>query len=245
MARFEALDRRTFIAQLGRATLGIVVLGAAACASDEPDRAGATMAPTPTSGDGALGAWLRVDLGNVSAYALVRDGEAVVVDTGVAGSADDIEAALSETGHGWGDVGHLILTHKHPDHVGSVEEVLTRAGEATVYAGAEDIPAITAPREITAVGDGQSVLDLEIVATPGHTPGHISVLDRQASVFVAGDALVTADGRAALPVAEFSEDMDEALSSVEKIAGIGFDTLYVGHGEPVASGAGDQVAELV
>ena len=60
-----------------------------------------------------------MNLGFVSAYILVRGGEAVIVDTGVAGSDDDIETALGGIGLGWADVGHVILTHKHGDHAGA------------------------------------------------------------------------------------------------------------------------------
>ncbi|MCH8200483.1 MAG: MBL fold metallo-hydrolase, partial [Chloroflexi bacterium] len=54
--------------------------------------------------------------------------------TGGAGSARDIESALVATGLGWDAVGHVILTHAHGDHVGSLPEVLDRAADATAYA---------------------------------------------------------------------------------------------------------------
>ena len=130
-----------------------------------------------------------MNLGFVSAYILVRGGEAVIVDTGVAGSDDEIETALGSIGLGWADVGHVILTHKHSDHAGSIEAVLTAATGATGYAGAADLPAITAPRTLTALADGDTVVGLGIVATPGHTVGHISVLDEKNGILVAGDAL--------------------------------------------------------
>lgn len=242
------MTRRTFITDLGRATLGVIVLGAAACASDD-DPAGATAAATGTP-DGspgrgsALGGWHRVNLGNVSAYVLVRGTEAFIVDTGVAGKASDIEAALSEAGSSWADVGHVILTHKHPDHIGSAGDVVKSATEATVYAGAADIPSITVSREITAVKDGDDVGGLRIVATPGHTPGHVSVLDTTSKVFVSGDAIVGTDDGAGPPSAQYTEDMDEAMRSVAKIAALDFDIALFGHGEPITSGAKAKVAAI-
>jgi glyoxylase-like metal-dependent hydrolase (beta-lactamase superfamily II) len=185
-----------------------------------------------------------VDLGFVSAYVLVRSGEAAVVDTGVAGSEDDIEAALAATGLGWDAVGHVILTHLHGDHIGSATAVLTAAPDATGYAGAADIPGISVPRALTPVGDGDRVFDLRIVATPGHTPGHISVLDEVGGVLVAGDALTSAGGRAAGPDPQFTPDMATAGASVAKLGALTFETLLVGHGDPVTAGASAQVAEL-
>ena len=101
--------------------------------------------------------WERVNLGFVSAYILARGGEAAIVDTGVGGSADAIEASLTGIGLDWSAVAHLVLTHKHGDHVGSAAEVMDRAPDAAAYAGREDIGSISLPRELVSVGDGDQV----------------------------------------------------------------------------------------
>jgi glyoxylase-like metal-dependent hydrolase (beta-lactamase superfamily II) len=166
------------------------------------------------------------------------------VDTGVGGSAGSIEDALAGIGLEWSAVGDVILTHKHNDHVGSLREVMEAAPHATAYAGAEDIASISAPRPITKVDDGQSIFGLTIVTTPGHTPGSISVHDAANGILVAGDALQVEGGAPALPGAQFTEDMDEARRSVAKLGELTFETLLVGHGEPLEGGASAAVAEL-
>jgi glyoxylase-like metal-dependent hydrolase (beta-lactamase superfamily II) len=175
---------------------------------------------------------------------LARQGEVTVVDTGVAGSASAIEAGLGEIGLGWDAVGHVILTHKHDDHAGSVTEVLDRAAAATGYAGADDIASITAPRALTPLGDGDRVFDLDIIATPGHTPGHVCVLDSAAGVLVVGDALSAEGGVVAGPNPSFSEDMELAHESVRKLAGFEFDVVLMGHGGAIEGNASEQVTEL-
>ena len=179
----------------------------------------------------------------MSAYVLTRAGEAALVDTGVEGSADAIEASLRAVGLGWDAVGHVVLTHHHADHVGSTAEVMRRATGAGAYAGAADIPSIAAG-PLTAVGDDDEVFGLRIVASPGHTAGSISVLDPLAGVLVAGDALRTAAGRPALPSPQFTVDMDQARQSVVKLGALAFETLLVGHGEPLVGAASAMVAEL-
>jgi glyoxylase-like metal-dependent hydrolase (beta-lactamase superfamily II) len=246
---------------MGKAGLAVMVLGAAACAeelteeatptegtgstsSTQPSSASSTSAePTTTAGQATGHEWHRVNLGFVSAYILYRSGEAAIVDSGVEGSENSIEAALGEIGLGWDAVGHLIVTHKHPDHQGSVEAVLA-ASEAPWYAGAADIDAITASREGTAVGDGDAVFDLEVVETPGHTPGHISMLDRVSGILVAGDAINGANGGVTGPNPGFSEDMDLANASVVKLAGFDYEVVLFGHGEPVLEGSSAGVAQL-
>jgi glyoxylase-like metal-dependent hydrolase (beta-lactamase superfamily II) len=185
-----------------------------------------------------------VNLGFVSAYILVRGGEAAVVDTGVAGSAGEIETALAGISLGWDAVAHLVLTHRHGDHAGSAADVLGRAVAAKAYAGAADIPAITVPRSLTAVADSDMVFGLRVVATPGHTAGHIAVLDEAAGVLVAGDALGTVGGTLAGSNPSFTEDAAAAKASIAKLGKLRFETLLVGHGEPILSGASSQVAAL-
>ena len=184
-----------------------------------------------------------MNLGFVSAYILIRGGEAALVDTGVAGSEAAIESSLTAIGLDWSALGHVIITHNHGDHSGSSIAVLRQAAQATGYAGAEDIAAMSGV-ELAAVGDGDRVFDLEIVTTPGHTAGSISVLDSVNGVLVAGDALGTAEGQPVLPGSRFTADMDEAKRSIVKLGGLTFETLLVGHGDPIESGAAALVAEL-
>jgi glyoxylase-like metal-dependent hydrolase (beta-lactamase superfamily II) len=259
------LDRRTFLADLGRGAFALAILGVTGCApttlasfGPTPDASAAggpsssPAGPTSSGGAGSPPAgspgagvvWERVNLGFVSAYLLVRGGEAVVVDTGVAGSGSRILATLQDIGLGWDAVAHVILTHHHSDHQGSLTEILEAASAAAAHAGAADVPSITSPRPVTAVADGDEVFGLRIVTTPGHTAGSISVFDPVAGIVVAGDALRTEGGRPTLPGAQFTVDMDEARRSVVKLGGLTFETLLPGHGEPIESGAGALVAQL-
>jgi glyoxylase-like metal-dependent hydrolase (beta-lactamase superfamily II) len=185
-----------------------------------------------------------VSFGFVSAYILARAGEAVIVDTGVSGSAPQIETGLGALGLDWSAVGHVIVTHAHPDHQGSLAEVLARAPEAMAYAGAADVPSISAPRTVTAVSDGDRVLELQIIETPGHTPGHISVLDPAGRVLLVGDALNGEGGGVVGPNPEFSDDMTAANETVVKLAELDFETILFGHGDPIEAGAADLVREL-
>ena len=251
------MGRRLFLVHAGRGVLGIAVLGVAACSSgnesgDAADPSPSGSAPGSTepttaaseSGDetGAL-TWSRVDLGFVSAYVLVRGAEAAVVDTGTGGSADQIGAVLDEAGPGWAGVRHVVLTHKHPDHVGSLGEVADRASGATLYAGAADLDAIDAPRRLRAVADGDDVFGLQVVATPGHTAGHVAVFDDDSRVLVAGDALNNS-GRLTGSNPQFTDDEAAAADSVRKLAALEPRVILVGHGPPVERAAAAELQRL-
>ena len=236
------IGRRQFLAEVGRNTFAVAVLGGvvAACSGDDDD---AAVADTTA---GAELRWAQANLGFVSAYVLVRGNEAAVVDTGNPGSADRIGEALATLNATYDDVRHVVLTHSHPDHVGSLDAVVERAPGVAVHAGAEDIPNISSPIDVTAVGDGDDVFGLQVVATPGHTPGSISVFDPGIGLLVAGDALNgNADGTGLSGANEqFTPDMATANESALKLTALEADAVAVGHGQPVVSGAGPLLAAL-
>ena len=272
MRSSQPRSRRIFLADLGKAVVGLAVLGACSDGAEEPTTTvGPTSVPTSAAPVTTLGsttqapsttvasteaptttelpsntsaAWERVALGNVSAYVVVRNGEAAVIDTGNPGSESAIGETVQALGVGWEDVAHVILTHRHRDHVGSTDAVMALAAGATAYAGAEDIPNIISPREIVSVSDNDSVGGLEIIATPGHTPGHISVFDPELSLLIAGDSMIGQGGGPAGPSPQFTADILMANASVVKMAEFQFDSVVFGHGEPVIGGASDLVREL-
>lgn len=269
------VGRRQFLTELGRNTLAIAVLGGivAACAGDDDsgeDDAGdsdaetaigesvepPTTSSTVASSTGGTGndagavdttlRWAQALLGSVSAYVLVRGNEGLVVDTGNPGSADQIGEALRTLNVTYDDVRHVVLTHSHPDHIGSLPAVLERAASATVYAGGADIPDITSPIEVTAVGGGDDVLGLEVIDTPGHTPGSISVFDPGIGLLLAGDALNGNDDGTAVsgPNERFTNDVSTANASVLELAELLPDAIAMGHGQPVENAAGPLLTAL-
>ena len=85
---------------------------------------------------------------------------------------------------------------------------------------------------------------MTVIATPGHTAGHISLLDPDASVLIAGDALNGEDGGVVGPNPQFSEDHNQALATVGKMAEFEYEAIYFGHGEPVLQDGSALVGDL-
>ena len=86
------------------------------------------------------------------------------------------------------------------------------------------------------------------VATPGHSPGHCALYVEQEGALFTGDALCgwsTATGQEGpiLPPPQFSNSMQQARASLQRIAAVPAQTLYFGHGDRWRSGADAAVAE--
>lgn len=187
---------------------------------------------------------LQVNLGFVNAYVLVRGKQAAVVDTGTAGNASKIAGVVRTAGLNWDAVQHVILTHYHPDHIGSIGEVLNAAGKATAHAGTADISQIKSPRPLKALNDNDEVFGLRMIATPGHTPGHICVFDPAGSYLVLGDAMNNISNKLSGPNPQYTADMNQAHQSVKKLAKLNFQRALFGHGEPIDKGASQAIAKI-
>lgn len=77
--------------------------------------------------------------GQVNTFLLDHPNGCVLIDTGFPGSADTILQAVREVGKQPRDIKHLLLTHAHPDHIGSAA-ALKQATGAQTYMHALDAP---------------------------------------------------------------------------------------------------------
>lgn len=71
---------------------------------------------------------------------------------------------------------------------------------------------------------------VEIVATPGHMPGHISVYIKESKTLVTGDALVLENGEVAGANPQYTLDMATAKKSIKKLLDYEIDRLICYHG---------------
>ena len=169
----------------------------------------------------------------MSAFVLLRGGEAAIVDTGTEGSRDDIFAGLDALGVGPSNVRHVVLTHNHGDHIGGLAGMEADLTGATVYGGPGDIASVRTSLTLTELADGDEVFGMGVIATPGHTPGSISLFDVETGLLVAGDA-ITGDGSGGLTGAnpDFTPDMATAARSIDTLAALMPSIAAFGHGGP-------------
>jgi glyoxylase-like metal-dependent hydrolase (beta-lactamase superfamily II) len=72
--------------------------------------------------------------------------------------------------------------------------------------------------------------NVEIIPTPGHTPGHISLYLHEFKTLIAGDALFLQDGELLLSLPMYTLDTEQARESVKKLLDYDIDKIICYHG---------------
>jgi glyoxylase-like metal-dependent hydrolase (beta-lactamase superfamily II) len=151
-----------------------------------------------------------------------------LIDTGLDQSVPLITEKLAEIGGDWSDVTDVILTHHHPDHTGGLAGVIARAPGAALWAGSGD----TFPVAVKAAEDGETIRGLRVIATPGHTAGHLSLLATDDDVLLIGDLAGNRNGQLSRAPQAFTADPADAERSLHKVNLLDFTHLHPSHGGP-------------
>jgi glyoxylase-like metal-dependent hydrolase (beta-lactamase superfamily II) len=78
--------------------------------------------------------------------------------------------------------------------------------------------------------DGSLKTGIDIVNTPGHTPGHISIYLPKNKILIANDAVVVENDELEIANPQFALDLNQAIESVRKISSLEIDQLFCYHG---------------
>ena len=197
-----------------------------------------------------------------------------LVDAGVPGQIDLFEEALAKEGFVLDDIKQIIVTHQDIDHIGSLHVLKERTGatvyaysvevpyiegklRSVKYPSPERLaanPAFAAmlnALERTTVDvafeDGDVLTKTAgalVIATPGHTLGHISLDLPGSKTLISGDALVASEGQLNGPMEMATPDMVSAMESVKKLAELDVETIVCYHGGLVTEDAMGQLRRV-
>lgn len=173
---------------------------------------------------------------------------AIIFDPGFENNVerDEIFSFISENGL---DIQAILLTHAHFDHIFGIKETADTFG-VNIYMHRGDLPILEAnpqmcinfglkipelPKEeqIIFIKDGDKVrfgeLCLEVLETPGHTPGGVCYYENNEKILISGDTLFAGSiGRSDLPLGDYDKLMEGIFSKLLILDG---DTvIYPGHG---------------
>ncbi|MEO7234217.1 MAG: MBL fold metallo-hydrolase [Lapillicoccus sp.] len=98
------------------------------------------------------------------------------------------------------------------------------------------------PPFVRAVEGGETVRGLRVVATPGHTAGHLCLFDEDRSTLFSGDAVGSQAGLLTQGPRPFIADPEEAMRSLRLLSALGAHRMLFGHGGEVPDPAGALMA---
>jgi hydroxyacylglutathione hydrolase len=197
---------------------------------------------------------VKTDLGALDRFVysyLIQGENTCLIDSGVVSSEEIIFDYIEKIGLKAAEISLMILTHSHPDHIGSAKSIKEKSGcKVAAHPGErswiEDIDLQARERpvpnfhslvegsvdvdEILKDGD---VLDLDenislkVIHTPGHSEGSISLLIEEDGVLITGDAVPL---KGDLPI---YDDVKASIRSINKLKTIkGIKTLLASWDDP-------------
>ncbi len=206
----------------------------------------------------------------INSFAFVDDdGQVTLVDCGLKRAPRRIVEALAGIGKRPSDVTRIVLTHAHFDHAGGAREMTSRTGRDGVDVHADDAefirtghsapaPPTTAGRlfsrgpaaTFTSVDVARELHDgdvlpvaggLRVVHTPGHTPGHISLIHADSGVLITGDAIFNMNARMRWPLAVACTSAHLNMESAHVLGELDYSLAAFTHGPEIRDNARERV----
>jgi glyoxylase-like metal-dependent hydrolase (beta-lactamase superfamily II)/predicted ester cyclase len=204
---------------------------------------------------------------------LIEDGDGVTVfDAGIAAMGSALSAVCARFGGakrvvlGHADANHRgaapaldVAVYCHPAERAAAESIspfrdywdLQKLRGYGRLALGKMLPAWDGGPVVVAdtVGEGDQVAGFEVVELPGHAPGLIGLFRRSDRVALVSDCVYTLDiqtgrkGGPRVPHPAFDVDVEQARSSIRKLAALDPSVAWAGHADPVSGDVRGQLEQ--
>jgi N-acyl homoserine lactone hydrolase len=190
------------------------------------------------------------DTGVPDAVATMPDGMVVANGAITYRRAKTLAAQLTGLGVKPEDVTYVAVSHTHGDHVGNValfpsSTVLIQAAEYDWAMAGQNKPAFAASQKFEKLSGDHDVFGdgtVTILSTPGHTPGHQSLLVRLPKtgyVILSGDAVHFRDNWEHKRVPSMNVSREQTLASLQRLQSVMDERkaqLWINHDKPQSDG---------
>ncbi|CAM3103118.1 MBL fold metallo-hydrolase [Filibacter tadaridae] len=184
---------------------------------------------------------------------LIKDQFPILIDTGFGSEAEDTERLIKEEGVSPEDLHLIVNTHYHSDHVGGNFHFQKKYGvpiaahrwEADLInscdseaCGAEWLDQPVEPYQVdTKLSDNDEIhtgsRTLQVLHTPGHTLGHISLYEPEEEVLICGDIFHKNDIGWLNIFREGVSSIQRSMESLDRLSTLPMQRAYSGHGPQI------------
>ena len=199
----------------------------------------------------------------INSYALINDDSSVtLVDCGLAGSYKKLIPDLARIGKHPKDVKNVLFTHAHDDHVGGASEMIVKCEipnvmmhelDSDLAAQGKTPPVDTSyfsgkimakmpkkgyvPFMVTRrLQDGEIINTaggLQVIHTPGHTLGHISLLHLESETLITGDSIFNMTSRMTWALSGFCVNFNQSKETAKRFLYLDFKNACFTHGPEI------------
>ena len=165
-------------------------------------------------------------------------GERIIIDPAARGlELEELRKKVSEIMNSGSNIIATIFTHKHPDHIGDMKEIMD-IYDAPIWAAKETLDHLNIQENCKILTEGNEfklrglsgISIWSIIETPGHCPGHICINGE--SGIISGDNCV---GVGTILVSSDEGDMREYIDGLERLEKMKPKMLFPGHGPLIAN----------
>ena len=193
-----------------------------------------------------------------------------LVDSGVSLRAGGALKYIRSIGRRPDELGHILITHSHPDHTGMTSRLAKATRAAVVvhrsdtvrldgnrlalgYSGllgkvASPVPFFSRVGVNALVEDGDVLPihgGIRVIHTPGHTRGSVCFLMEESKALFSGDTIFSDGSHISRSVPFPGYDRDSYARSLRRLAEFDFEGVFGGHGRPMLEGGSDVLGELL
>lgn len=180
---------------------------------------------------------------------LIQGEENILIDTGFPGQSTKILDEIKSIGVDPTTIRHILLTHHDVDQIGNAR-VLQNVAGATLWASKDDVPYIIRKRNKSGIKgiiqtlilyrkpiinniyeENESVGGVQVIKTPGHTPGHVIFLYN--NILFAGDLFKITNGKIKLMPKRKNWNEYHLEKSLSLLKGLDCEWICPSHGSPI------------
>jgi glyoxylase-like metal-dependent hydrolase (beta-lactamase superfamily II) len=179
----------------------------------------------------------------INQYLLIDNNDLTLIDTGMRSNKNSILKYIKKLGYPPSVIKRILITHSDPDHYGAAKDLKDTTGSEiwATKLEAEAMEKSSSSREITPTGfvkvlfsilapvmqvpavtterilvDGETLPILggiKVIASPGHTPGHVSFFFSEERILIAGDAIEEKNGKPVANTSKLTADPGTAVDT--------------------------------